>query len=627
MKSRLLVFVILLLPSVAIAGEYGPLHKATHDRDLQAMVELLEGGVDPNTLGPDGRTPLHYAVERGTLDAIQLLLDAGADPKKRDAELTTPIRAAAIKGRRNVYEVLLKACGGNEPVVPVGKEYQSDKTTEELISSHISDCAKLTIIARGKRTVPAILSQIRASNPGPRRRDLFEILRRLGPEGEEAIPTLTDWLDDKSLLAKARSTLERLRPGHYDSLPTPVRERAEDTHVEAALTPAPHSTPHGNAYPYYDAVQCVLLLPDEKYLLLLDHEQDIRWGFAANLSTRRHYFQGFRNEDGTYLSQAAPLFRQLQQKLFKLLREASDDEQKKYIARVLGRIPYQQLPLNGQRARDSMFELLKSPPVHDDAEQMLNKRRQSPRDAATSAGRALVNLGVHVDQLVPFLSPNSNPSRYGAIAGLASIDTTQVPELLKLLSHEDPSVAEAARFACARHGEHLGNVAGWNLYTIAERDYEKSQADMANAIQQPADVNVLIEAVKQTAHAIRFRVVAARIAISKPLTATQREKLGELVPSLAKNEHRSRLHDLDEAALHWAVAVFRKFPEESSACLPAIRSTLKSIRENGYLHNRLSQESATYFHDEFTRSTNSLQELINELEREEAGSDITTHAK
>ena len=76
---------------------------------IKIVNELLDAGVDVNSLDKRGRTPLHWAASRGRSENIQTLFAAGAYVMARGGDGWTPLHWAASSGTSDNIEVLLAA--------------------------------------------------------------------------------------------------------------------------------------------------------------------------------------------------------------------------------------------------------------------------------------------------------------------------------------------------------------------------------------------------------------------------------------------------------------------------------------------------------------------------------------
>ncbi|XP_061191803.1 uncharacterized protein LOC133200083 [Saccostrea echinata] len=85
------------------------LQNAANQNDLNAVVELLDDGVDPCCADNKQRTPLHFASSQGYEKVVKALLDKGADPNQKDILGNTPLHLAACTGQVPVVTLLLKA--------------------------------------------------------------------------------------------------------------------------------------------------------------------------------------------------------------------------------------------------------------------------------------------------------------------------------------------------------------------------------------------------------------------------------------------------------------------------------------------------------------------------------------
>lgn len=81
---------------------------AIRRHDAEAVAQILEAGVDPNALDPDGETLLNKGVLFGTPEIVDVLLDAGADPDLPGRNGLGPLAIAALAGRHESLDRLMR---------------------------------------------------------------------------------------------------------------------------------------------------------------------------------------------------------------------------------------------------------------------------------------------------------------------------------------------------------------------------------------------------------------------------------------------------------------------------------------------------------------------------------------
>lgn len=82
--------------------------------DPASLMEMIEGGLDPNRPDKKGMTPLHYAARNGYTLIARELLAKRADHECRETFMGfCPIHLACLSGRSGVLNVLVEAAGAH----------------------------------------------------------------------------------------------------------------------------------------------------------------------------------------------------------------------------------------------------------------------------------------------------------------------------------------------------------------------------------------------------------------------------------------------------------------------------------------------------------------------------------
>ncbi|CAJ0949927.1 unnamed protein product, partial [Ranitomeya imitator] len=81
---------------------------ALKNGDLDAVKELISGGVDVNRTLEGGRKPLHYAADCGQDETLEYLLAKGADINAADKHGITPLLSACYEGHFKTVKLLLE---------------------------------------------------------------------------------------------------------------------------------------------------------------------------------------------------------------------------------------------------------------------------------------------------------------------------------------------------------------------------------------------------------------------------------------------------------------------------------------------------------------------------------------
>ncbi len=122
-KSLLCVLTILLLPTAVHTSSQSSdqLIEAAKQRDAEAIVVLLEKGVDTNATQQDGATALHWAVHWNEFDTAKLLLEAGARPNITNQYGVTPLLLACADADVEIIKLLLEAGANPNAALPTGE--------------------------------------------------------------------------------------------------------------------------------------------------------------------------------------------------------------------------------------------------------------------------------------------------------------------------------------------------------------------------------------------------------------------------------------------------------------------------------------------------------------------------
>ncbi|KAK7476859.1 hypothetical protein BaRGS_00031941 [Batillaria attramentaria] len=85
------------------------LFEACHKNNVEQVVTLLSGGVDPNRFDKKGKTPLHIACEHGHAEIVSNLLWAGCRVNHQDKQMRTPLHIACEHGHEHIVAQLISA--------------------------------------------------------------------------------------------------------------------------------------------------------------------------------------------------------------------------------------------------------------------------------------------------------------------------------------------------------------------------------------------------------------------------------------------------------------------------------------------------------------------------------------
>jgi uncharacterized protein len=96
--SLVLLSMTVLMSRGAIAGAYEDALIAARDDRTEAVIDLVERGLDPNTSNPSGTTLLMMAAENGNAQLVESLLTLRAKVSMQNRYGDTAIALAALSG-------------------------------------------------------------------------------------------------------------------------------------------------------------------------------------------------------------------------------------------------------------------------------------------------------------------------------------------------------------------------------------------------------------------------------------------------------------------------------------------------------------------------------------------------
>ncbi|HWG30951.1 MAG TPA: ankyrin repeat domain-containing protein [Steroidobacteraceae bacterium] len=120
-RAVALLLLPLALGSVAWADNGSPLVDAVEAKNREAVVALLDKGVDVRQRSADGTTALHWAAHYDDRDLVKRLLKGGADPNVVNDYGSSPMQEAAVTADPQVIEMLLKSGADVDSPNPEGQ--------------------------------------------------------------------------------------------------------------------------------------------------------------------------------------------------------------------------------------------------------------------------------------------------------------------------------------------------------------------------------------------------------------------------------------------------------------------------------------------------------------------------
>ncbi len=95
--------------AMVLAGAYDDLIAAVYRDDTDTVIDLINRGMDVNSVDPAGNTLLHVAARNGNVRLLEILLKGKANPNARNRVGDSPLMLAAYNGKQPAIDFLLTA--------------------------------------------------------------------------------------------------------------------------------------------------------------------------------------------------------------------------------------------------------------------------------------------------------------------------------------------------------------------------------------------------------------------------------------------------------------------------------------------------------------------------------------
>jgi ankyrin repeat protein/HEAT repeat protein len=524
------------------------LHLGALQGGTETVAFLIKNGANPNAVNERKETPLHKAISGDCdLDTIKLLVEAGAKPDLANEEGVTPVRLAAIRGENAAYAWLLEANGGEEPRPRLSQNENVEpdvRSTTDLLKE-LSDRnrearmeSQRQLVVRGKEIIPEVLSAIELGAAIETYMDLFAAM---GPEAEGVLPALTEMLDEKESVVGARLTMQRMKPGHFASLPLPVRIQADEALYQALKDPKLRET----------AVYFISWLSDDYCQKLIRSTQPDDRAIGIASASKGRGLQSSETES--------------------LLVEVIQSEEEPVSTR---RRAIRALVRNGTLSKEGTAALLvvvkSAPPTKHDLPEEEEKKRRELRELSSAAARALGLAGPEIiDELIPLLTPMENPLRPGAIGALKAMGRKSVPRLIELLGDPDNAVATSASVTLNR----IGRPAVPALIDTLESDNDKIVSHALSAIwwigsgarDSEVAVRKLLTA-QDRSDDVKLAAARALLKMSPQKDLTKEELRAALPVMIRLLQQGDRLHKI------YAAEALGQIGNDANDALPSLRA-------------------------------------------------------
>ncbi len=124
MKLKTIVVILSFLHMLTSCSQYSQddLHHAVKQNDISRLKQILDAGIDADSLNQDGQSPLMVAAFQGKIDVFNHLLESGANINLTDKNGRSPL-IYAISGSKpkSVSELLYR--GANANLADVRRNY------------------------------------------------------------------------------------------------------------------------------------------------------------------------------------------------------------------------------------------------------------------------------------------------------------------------------------------------------------------------------------------------------------------------------------------------------------------------------------------------------------------------
>lgn len=152
LRSLILGLTLAAASASVLAGAYDDLIAAVNRDDNATVLDLVNRGMDVNSVDPAGNTLLHLATRNGNDSLIAALLKLKANPNARNRVGDTPLMLAAYNGKLSAASALLAggADANGEGWTPL--HYAVFAEQPELVSLLLSKGAKVDARAPNLQT-------------------------------------------------------------------------------------------------------------------------------------------------------------------------------------------------------------------------------------------------------------------------------------------------------------------------------------------------------------------------------------------------------------------------------------------------------------------------------------------